>query len=56
MYTDVRQWKRIRARVLVQGESINAVAASEHMSRVTVAVVSDECDQQLSTQEGADWP
>ena len=36
MYADVRQWKRIRNRVLLAGESRRAVAASERISRNTL--------------------
>lgn len=36
MYSEVRQWKRIRNRVLLSGESRRAVAASEQISRNTL--------------------
>lgn len=36
MYSDIRQWKRIRNRVLTAGESRRAVAASERISRNTL--------------------
>jgi transposase len=36
MYSNVRQWKRIRNRVLLAGESRRAVAASENISRNTL--------------------
>ena len=36
MYSNIRQWKRVRERVLVKRESLRSVAASEGMSRITV--------------------
>jgi transposase len=36
MYSDVRQWERIRERILVRGDSCRSVAASVGMSRNTV--------------------
>jgi transposase len=36
MYTNPYQWKRVRKRVLVVGESIRSVARSEGMSRTTL--------------------
>ena len=37
MYTDPVQWRRIRKRVLVNGESRGAVSRSEHVHRRTLA-------------------
>lgn len=36
MYSDLRQWHRIRDRILVFGESINSVAKKEVISKVTI--------------------
>ena len=36
MYSNARQWKRIRARILEHEESVGHVAADEGMSRLTV--------------------
>jgi transposase len=36
MYSDIREWARIRARVLIRGESIRHVADAEKISRNTV--------------------
>jgi hypothetical protein len=36
MYSNTSQWKRIRNRVLVAGESRRSVAASEYISRNTL--------------------
>ena len=36
MYAEIRQWKQIRNRVLIAGESRRAVAAAEHISRNTL--------------------
>lgn len=36
MYSDIKEWTRIRARVLKKGESIRYVAKVEAMSRNTV--------------------
>jgi hypothetical protein len=36
LYSNARQWKRIRSRILEHAESIRYVAADEGMSRLTV--------------------
>jgi len=36
MCANVRQWKRIRDRVLIRGESLRSVALAEGMSRNTL--------------------
>lgn len=55
MYSDVRQWKRIRNRVLLCGESRRAVAASEQISRNTLRkMLALEAPPRLGATGGGD--
>jgi transposase len=56
-YLDIRQWKRIRTRVLTAGESRHAVAASERISRNTLRkMLAHEVPPRLGSARARETP